>query len=413
VAAVIVTFAFVFCGLCIWQTTELNVEEAQPKFVPDDSYVRMTVAKQDRYFGLLGTSFSIVTEGGDYFATQEGLTSISSRLDQLSGFVKSPSASPDSFESWAESFHAWMKNRPNDPNLAKDANGHATVKSQYYAGLSAWLKDPQTGLPFAKDIVWVDDNDPQKGIRATRIHAELKPFNEIIDDKVAVNSGRAVEVMDDLRDAVDSWTGMPGGKAFPYSFKFLDWEVFRIIRKEMFLSVGLCLGAVLLICMVIIAHPVTAGLVWFCVVITIFDILGCMKMWGLAIDNVTVIQLVIAVGLSVDYAAHIGHSFMTKGGTRGDRVIRTLGDVGTAVLNGGVSTFLAVMLLALSKSYVFRVLFQTFFLTVVLGLFHGMVVLPALLSLIGPAGYGGRINTSDDSPGAETVGKVHVINATE
>ena len=54
-------------------------------------------------------------------------------------------------------------------------------------------------------------------------------------------------------------------------------------------------------------------------------------------------------------------------------MIACLADVGAAVLNGGVSTFLAVMLLALSKSYVFRVLFQQFFLTVVFGLAHGMV----------------------------------------
>merc|ERR1712039_746419 len=101
---------------------------------------------------------------------------------------------------------------------------------------------------------------------------------------------------------------------------------------------------------------------------TIADILGCMHMWGVPIDTVSVIQLVIAVGLCVDYAAHVGHCFMTKEGARGDRVIATLGDVGAAVLNGGISTFLATMLLAFSQSYVFRVLFQSFFLTVVFGL---------------------------------------------
>lgn len=406
VAIVITLIAFLFCGLCVWQVSELNVEEATPKFVPDDSYVRVTVQKQDRYFGLLGQSFSIVTEGGDYFATQAGLTSIGARLDQLSGFVKPPSTMPGSFESWAESFQAYLKTPASagGPGLlvSADANGHATVKSQYYSGLNTWLQ--AQGRPFAKDVIWVDGNDPQKGIRASRIHGELKPFNVLKDEKIMVDSDRSVEVMDDLRDAVATWTDLPGGKAFSYSFKFLEWEVFRIIKKEMFLSVGLCLLAVLIVCMVIIAHPVTAGLVFLCVVITILDILGCMNMWGLAIDNVTVIQLVIAVGLSVDYAAHIGHNFMTKGGTRGERVTATLGDVGSAVLNGGVSTFLAVMLLALSKSYVFRVLFQTFFLTVVLGLFHGMVVLPAMLSLIGPAGYGGRVDKSASS-GAETVGK--------
>merc|ERR1711907_48040 len=97
-------------------------------------------------------------------------------------------------------------------------------------------------------------------------------------------------------------------------------------------------------------------------------------MGGLVIDSVSVIQSVIAIGLCVDYAAHVGHSFMLKSGTRSERVTACLADVGAAVLNGGVSTFLAVMLLALSKSYVFRVLFQQFF-------------LPVLLATVGPRCY--------------------------
>ena len=95
----------------------------------------------------------------------------------------------------------------------------------------------------------------------------------------------------------------------------------------------------------------------------------------------------IAIGLCVDYAAHVGHCFMTKAGTREERITACLADVGAAVLNGGVSTFLAVLLLSQSQSYVFRVLFQQFFLTVVLGLGHGMILLPVLLATFGPQCY--------------------------
>jgi predicted RND superfamily exporter protein len=39
-------------------------------------------------------------------------------------------------------------------------------------------------------------------------------------------------------------------------------------------------------------------------------IIGYMHFWGLSIDSITVIMLVIALGLAVDYSAHIGRSFM-------------------------------------------------------------------------------------------------------
>jgi len=209
--------------------------------------------------------------------------------------------------------------------------------------------------------------------------------------------------MDGMRSAAASWAGMPS--AIVYSREFLTWETFRIIKQEMVSSVLLCLAAVALITLVLIAHPLTSGLVFLCVVMTIVDVLGCMNLWGLAIDSVSVIQLVISVGLCVDYAAHIGHSFMkTSGASRQERVVKTLGDVGSAVLNGGISTFLATLVLAFSKSYVFRVLFQTFFLTVILGLAHGMILLPILLSFIGPAPYNNNPPEEKTVAAAEKIG---------
>ena len=91
------------------------------------------------------------------------------------------------------------------------------------------------------------------------------------------------------------------------------------------------------------------------------------------------------MGLAVDYGAHIAHYFMTtEAPTRNERVEETLVNIGPAVLNGGFSTFLAFILLITSKSYVFKTFFKIFFLVVSCGLFHGMVFLPVILSLIGP-----------------------------
>ena len=53
-------------------------------------------------------------------------------------------------------------------------------------------------------------------------------------------------------------------------------------------------------------------------------------------------------------------------------------------MNGGITTTLAFILLANSKSHVFTSFFKIFFLVVTFGLFHGLVVLPVLLSLLGP-----------------------------
>ena len=63
---------------------------------------------------------------------------------------------------------------------------------------------------------------------------------------------------------------------------------------------------------------------------------------------------------------------------------KTLTKIGPAMLSGGLSTFVAFMLLSMSKSIVFISFFKIFFLVVVFGLFHGLLFLPVILSIIGP-----------------------------
>ena len=61
-----------------------------------------------------------------------------------------------------------------------------------------------------------------------------------------------------------------------------------------------------------------------------------------------------------------------------------MSNIGPAVLNGGITTTLAFILLAGSRSHVFSSFFKIFFLVVTFGLFHGLIVLPVLLSFMGP-----------------------------
>ena len=100
--------------------------------------------------------------------------------------------------------------------------------------------------------------------------------------------------------------------------------------------------------------------------------------------------MTISIGLCVDYSAHIAHAFMVAKGSRDNRMKQTLTNIGPAVLNGGISTFLAFVLLSTSKSIIFLTFFKVFFLVVVFGLFHGLLFLPVVLSLLGPESMGNQ-----------------------
>ena len=88
------------------------------------------------------------------------------------------------------------------------------------------------------------------------------------------------------------------------------WEVDGILFEELFRSIVLALGCVFLIVVFMLANITGAVLVLLCVIFTLVDVMGFMYFWGLTVDTTTSMLLIVCIGLSVDYAAHIAHGFL-------------------------------------------------------------------------------------------------------
>lgn len=89
------------------------------------------------------------------------------------------------------------------------------------------------------------------------------------------------------------------------------------------------------------------------------NVCGYMQRWGVTIDLVSCIGLELGIGLCVDYATHIGHTFLTiQDGSMQERSLKTVTSIGAAVLFGSLSTFIGVSMLAFSQAYTFQVFFK-------------------------------------------------------
>ena len=125
---------------------------------------------------------------------------------------------------------------------------------------------------------------------------------------------------------------------------------------------------------------------------------GLLYLWDVDLNTITVVNLVVAIGLAVDYTAHIGHAYLTveppETGDDGKpltnhekRVAKARGglrQMGPSVFHGAASTFLAIIVLSPSKSYIFVNFFRMWFGIIVFGVANGFVLLPVLLALCGP-----------------------------
>jgi Niemann-Pick C1 protein len=93
----------------------------------------------------------------------------------------------------------------------------------------------------------------------------------------------------------------------------------------------------------------------------------------------------MAIGLLVDYVMHVALQYYELAkSSRNEKAKEVLKMMGASVLLGGLSTFLGILPLILSKVYFVNTFFVAFICVVTLGLGHGLILLPVILSLLGP-----------------------------
>ncbi len=93
-------------------------------------------------------------------------------------------------------------------------------------------------------------------------------------------------------------------------------------------------------------------------------------------------NMVVSLGLSIDYSTHMALAFLGAGSGASGVVRRALTSIGPAILNGGVTSLVAVSIVAFSKLETFVIFFKVdlnrrFSTKCVMGLKAGVRGLPA------------------------------------
>merc|ERR1711865_546553 len=89
---------------------------------------------------------------------------------------------------------------------------------------------------------------------------------------------------------------------------------------------------------------------------------------------------VVAAGMSVEFTSHLVAQFSAEKGNVHDRMSSSLLAVATPILQGTVSTFCAILPLAMSPiPFFIKYSFILTTLTLAVGWFNGQIILPAFL----------------------------------
>ena len=207
-------------------------------------------------------------------------------------------------------------------------------------------------------------------------------------------SVQGVQFLRDLRRLSEEYGyGQP---SFEYMWKLYDYELFLTLYDEFTLPMLLSFTAVLVVILIITSDFTATFVVAICVIMTDLFVLALIFYWNLALNPIVLLQIVLGIGCSVDYSAHIAYAYLveeipssiahkvkTKSQIRKYKAEKALSKMGSSVFHGGFSTFVSLSVLAPSKTYIFIVFYKMWFGIILFGMANGFLLLPVILSYIG------------------------------
>ena len=240
-----------------------------------------------------------------------------------------------------------------------------------------FFNDPVYNNIYADDIVVDKDTGKILESRVSLFMNNLEDdiVTELID---ALEEQRAVTLDQPINDNKSDWS------FFTFSDQYLIWQFYSVAVDELILTTILGVVAVSVLSTIFMPHWSAFFFVAPLICMLYIDLLGVLQVAGIAVNPVSYVALVMSIGLLVDFIVHILLRYYE---VQGDRVTRTkemLRTMGSSVMLGGISTFLGVLPLAFSTSTIFFTIFVTFMGLVTLGITHGLILLPILLSVVGP-----------------------------
>ncbi|KAL1279966.1 hypothetical protein QQF64_014566 [Cirrhinus molitorella] len=345
--ALVIVIYLTYIAVSVYGCLELKEGIDLKNLALDESYIVQYYEAEKTYFDYYGPNVMLAINDTFPYWEESQRNQLESCIIQFQelNFIKNLSTS------WLHSFEKY----------AEEHKNNISSEGQFKTHLYKFL-DHQ---PMLKQDVNITINE----ITASRLFLQTVVQNST--EKIVLNS---------LRETAESCPC----PLLVYHPAFIYYDQYTVIGNITLQTIIVATLVMLVISLLLIPNPLCALWVAFAIASVILGVTGFMALLNISLDSISMINLVISIGFSVDFSAHISYTFVSSSKADvNERVVDAMTHLGYPILQGALSTIVGVVVLSASSSYIFRTFFTIVLLVITFGLLHGIAFIPVFLTFFG------------------------------
>ncbi|KJH50467.1 patched family protein [Dictyocaulus viviparus] len=347
----------------------LNIKEGlDPKFLVRESFYLSTFYKLiDESFWQEGLQMQVVVNQPPDLFNSSTREEFSKMLNDFENTYYTMSHNATMI--WLQAYESHLEKEMNEFNIAKP-----TSSSEWYHRCRDWLLVAGGRRLWEKDMVWGQSAEDFYELKAFRFQLGLRNYRTPTDHT------NSCKLMREIASKYANFNVTTFHEYYPFADQYLE------LKPSLVQNFTLGLLSMLLVTMIMIPDIRAAFAVVLCIASINVGVLGFMTFWGVNLDSVSMITVIMCIGFAVDLSAHIAYAYSQAYGDAEKRVVHAMETLGWPVFLGASSTILGIMVLTLVDSYIVLIFFKTVFLVISFSMIHGLLFLPVLLMFIIPEG---------------------------
>lgn len=266
-----------------------------------------------------------------------------------------------------------------------------------------WITEPSDPCPLGGKAPYSSSiNYNASSIKSSYFRTSHQPLRSQLDFIVAYKN--ALRVVSEMKDFADNKLD-----AFAFSPFYIFFVQYIDIITLTFTTLTVASVIIWSVSAVLLGLPRMSTILTLTVLAILVNIGGVMAVWGISLNAVSLVNLIICLGLAVEFTVHITRAYLTASEEENEEdlynsfmnmqdgpkylldnlkcllAFKALTRVGGSVLGGITLTkFIGIAVLAFTRSQIFEVYYFRMWLSlVVIASTHALILMPVLLSMFG------------------------------